>query len=127
MENPAVTLVESATPTAQVLAKANAEITLQDSLGRTIVLRKPGVLAQFRLVEMMGDSAKNETYMGMVLPIIYVVSIDGITVSPPAKKSEVEALIQRLDEHGIRSVMAGVVEHFGGLQDPAAAREALKK
>jgi hypothetical protein len=34
------------------------------------------------------------------------------------KKSELEALIQRLDAEGISAVIAGVQEHFGALPDP---------
>ena len=44
--------------------------------GRTIGLKKPAVLAQFRLVEVLGESAANDVHMGMVLPLMFVVSID---------------------------------------------------
>jgi len=40
----------AASPSAQVIAAATADISLKDSKGRTILLRRPGVLAQFRLV-----------------------------------------------------------------------------
>jgi hypothetical protein len=116
----------AATPSAQVVAKQMAEVVVTDTAGRTIKLKKPGVLTQFRLVEMMGDSAKNQVYMGMILPIIYVTSIDGDPVFTPTSKMQVEALIQRLDEHGVEAVMAGVTANFGGA-DPEADKEALKK
>lgn len=113
-------------PSEQVIQKASAESMVSDKRGRVITLKKPGVLAQYRLIEILGDSAKNETYMAMVLPLIYVSAIDDDPVYQPAKKSEVEALIQRLDEDGISAVMAGVAEHFGQ-SDPAKDAEALKK
>jgi len=114
------------TPTDQVLASTSTEITVTDAKGRAIGLKKPGVLAQYRLVEMVGESAKNEVYMGMILPLIYVTTIDGDPVCL-GKKSELEALIQRLEEAGIGAVMAGVQEHFGVLPDPEATKAALKK
>lgn len=113
------------TPSEQVVAKA-AEITVTDSAGRVIKLKKPGVLAQFRLVEVMGETAKNQVYMGMVLPLIYVTAIDGDAVFQPTSKLQVEALIQRLDEHGIDAVMEGVNANFGAI-DPEADKDALKK
>jgi hypothetical protein len=50
--------------------------------------------------------------MGMVLPMIFVVSIDDEPVYQPATKREVEALIQQLDEDGIAAVLAGVQANF---------------
>lgn len=119
------TVTINETPTAEVIAKAKAEVVITDDKGRSIKLKKPGVLAQYRLIEVLGDSAKNEVYMGMVLPLIFVSEIDGEAVFSPAKKSEVEALIQRLDEEGIAAVMAGVQENFGK-SDPEADQAALK-
>jgi hypothetical protein len=108
-------------PSGEVLKTANVEVSITDAKGRVITLRKPGVLAQYRLVEMIGESAKNEVYMGMTLPLLFVSTIDG-NLTSIIKKSELEALIQQLDEEGIKSVMEGVQEYFGALPDPAADR-----
>lgn len=113
------------TPSDEAVAKATAAVSVTDAGGRTIVLKKPGVLAQYRLVEMMGDSAKNDVYMNMVLPLIFVTSIDGDPVAMPSTKRELEALIQRLDEDGIAAVVAGVQEHFGA-PDPEKDKAAVK-
>lgn len=118
-----VTVNES--PAAQAVAKAVEQFSVTDERGRVIVLKKPGVLAQFRLVELLGASASNDVYMGMVLPLIYVALIDGDQVLPPLRKSEVEALIQRLDEDGVTAVARGVSKHFGG-RDPEEDKAALK-
>ena len=117
--------VKESTPSAQLIAKAMQEVTVTDSAGRAIKLRKPGVLAQYRLVEVLGDSARNDVYRGMVIPLIYVSEIDGTAVPQPSTKLQVEALIQRLDEHGIAAVMDGVNQNFGE-QDPEATKAALK-
>lgn len=119
-----VTLRE--TPSEQLIKQASSEVTVTDAKGRVITLKKPGVLAQYRLIEILADSAKNEVYMGMVLPLIYVSAMDGDAVMQPASKREVEALIQRLDEEGIAAVMEGVQAHFG-CSDPDADKESLKK
>lgn len=121
MTEPTVTL----NPTEQLVAAANASFEVKDARGRTITLRKPGVLSQFRLVEGLGDAAANTTYVRMVLPLIYVGAIDGDQVGPLNSKLKVEALIQRLDEEGIGAVSLGVEKHFGQ-QDAEADREAIK-
>ncbi|PKN07938.1 MAG: hypothetical protein CVU24_17995 [Betaproteobacteria bacterium HGW-Betaproteobacteria-18] len=110
------------TPSEQIVKAASADVLVTDKRGRSFKLKKPGVLAQFRLVEALGDVAKNEVYMGMVLPLIFIVAIDDDPVVQPASKLQVEALIQRLDEDGIEAVMNGVQEHFGQA-DPAASKK----
>lgn len=120
-----VKINRGATPSEQLIAKAAAEVTITDSRGRRILLKKPGVLAQFRLVEAIGDLAQNRTYMAMVLPLIYVASIDDAIVPPMSQKSHVEALIGRLDEDGIAAVAEGIAANFG-VQTPEEDKAALK-
>jgi hypothetical protein len=115
------------TPTQQMIKAAAAEVTVTDEKGRSLTLRKPGALAQFRMVEAVGaDAARNEIYMAMVMPLIYVVAIDGSALALPTTKRQVDALIQQLDEEGVAAAMAAVQTHFGR-QDPEADAEALKK
>jgi len=116
----------TATPTQQLVANAQSTVEIKDEAGRTLTLKKPGVLAQFRLVEALGEAAKNQVYMGMVFPLLYVSAIDGTVVNPPTTKLQVEALIQRLDEEGIAAVVDGVSEHYGKKADSDAEKEALK-
>lgn len=121
-----VKLTINESPTQQVIAKANAETIVTDATGRVIKIKKPGVLAQYRLVEIVGaEAAKNDVYMSMVLPLIYVSEIDDKPLPQPRSKAEVDALIQRLDEAGIEAVMKGVQEAFGNA-DPEADKAVLK-
>ena len=119
------TVTINETPSKEAIAKTQLEFSVIDSTGRTIKLKKPSVLAQYRLIEVLADSAKNEVYMAMVLPLIYITSIDDEAVYQPISKREVEALIQKLDEEGIQAVMEGVQEHFG-TQDAEKDKAALK-
>lgn len=118
-----VTLVD--TPSAQVVAQAATEATVTDAKGRSILLKKPGVLAQFKLVELLGEAALNQVYINMVLPLIYVAAIDGDPVSRITTKVGLEGLIQRLDEEGVTAVAEGVLKNFGK-QDPQADEAAVK-
>jgi hypothetical protein len=114
------------TASQQIIEKALKETVITDGRGRKISLTTPGPLAQFRLIEAVGESAKNEVYMGMVLPLVFVSAIDGLPVPFPSTKAQLEALINRLDHDGIDAVMTAVNEMFGE-QNPEADREALKK
>jgi hypothetical protein len=119
--------LKTAPPSEQAVAKAAETVTIQDAKGRSIVLRKPGVLAQYRLIEAIGaQAAENTVYVSMVLPLIYIASIDDDLLTMPVNKLQIDGLITRLDEDGIAAVMHGVQEHFGS-SDPAADKAAIKK
>lgn len=124
-DTPTITL-NAATPSAELIASALKEVVVTDVRGRAIKLRKPGVLAQYRLIEALGDVAQNPVYVGMVLPIIFVTEIDGDPVSPPRSKIQVEALISRLDEAGINAIAAAVQENFGVSADAEETKTAIK-
>ncbi|MEJ7685624.1 MAG: hypothetical protein WKG52_00740 [Variovorax sp.] len=113
-------------PSTQVVRAANFEASVVAPDGRKITLKRPGVLAQFKVVEMLGGAAAaNSVFMGMVFPILYVVAIDGEPVTRGTTRLEFDALIQRLDEDGVAAVMNGVNEHFG-TPDPEKDKAAVK-
>lgn len=123
---PKLTLHDAQTPTAQLIAKAAQEVTVTDSKGRVISIRKPGILAQYRIIETMGKSADIETYRGMVTPLIWISAIDSDPVAQPVNKLQLEALIQRVGDEGLEAVVQGIVKHFGE-QDTEADKNAIKK
>lgn len=112
------------TASEEVVQAVASPTTVSDSKGRSILLRYPGVLAQFRIIEVIGGT--NQAYINMVLPLIYVAAIDGDVIPPLRTKAEIEALIQHLDEHGLVAVSEGVEANFAA-QDPEADKKALKK
>ncbi|AIU29355.1 hypothetical protein LV28_24770 [Pandoraea pnomenusa] len=116
--------VNTDTPSEQIVKAAMAEVTVHDVAGRPIMLRKPGALAQFRLMEAVGGT--NPGYIAMCMPLIYVASVAGVPVSAIRTKAEVEALVQNLDEDGLIAVSEGVEKHFPPA-DPEKDRTALKK
>lgn len=113
------------TPSQQLIAKADSAVVIETPNGFSVTLRKPGVLSQFRLVKMLGDSAKNTTYVSMILPVTFVSHVNGLAVSMNSER-EIEALISRLDEDGIASVMQGVAEHFGSQADAESVKAEVK-
>jgi uncharacterized protein YbjT (DUF2867 family) len=113
------------TPSKELVKKAAEAVTIETPNGLTVTLKKPGVLSQFRLVKILGEAAKNQVYVSMVIPITFVASINGAAVNYPNTEREIEATIQRLDEEGVTAVMNAVMENFGG-ESPEAQREEVK-
>lgn len=117
---------EAPTPSEAVVRAANEEFSTVDSLGRTIALKKPGVLAQFDLIEALGDLAKNDVYRIMCIPAIYVISIDGAVAPPPSNKAQMRALIARLGEEGFAAIRKAIDERYPP-EEGDEGDEAVKK
>ncbi|MRW88868.1 hypothetical protein GJ699_02600 [Duganella sp. FT80W] len=102
----------------------SAEVATIPAGDITITLKKPGVLAQYRIVEIVGgDAAKNQTYMGMVLPLLWIIAINETPTPPISTKRELEALITRLGEVGTDAVMGHV---YGNPAEAELSEEAVK-
>lgn len=98
-----------------------------DDKGRVLQIRKPPMLAQFRFVGMLGKAADSEVYLNMCVPLIYLYSIDGDNNLPCGTIREMEALIQRLGEAGIKCLNESVAKHFSGNIADDEDKEEIKK
>lgn len=115
-------------PSQKIIKEANKEFLVTDINGRKLKIKKPNALSQLRLVKAVGDSAKNEIWLGMVMPILYVKEIDGNEIIPPITEREVEALYERLDDDGIVAVIEGIKAHFGiASNDLNEVKDSIKK
>jgi hypothetical protein len=104
---------EAKTPSAKLIATAHKSADVTTSDGRVVTLKMPNINAEFDLIEALGDSAGNATFMNMNMPLIFVAAIDGEPIAPPATRAELRALRTRLDRPGLEAVMTGLAEHFG--------------
>lgn len=118
---------KDASPATQVIKEAIKEASVTDEKGRVIKLRKPGILAQYRLIDMLGgESAANATYVSMVVPLMFITAIDDDDAIVMDTRRQLDALISRLGEEGIQAVMTKVAEVWPPV-DPQEEREAIKK
>lgn len=117
------------TPADEAIAAASVTHEVTDkATGRKLTLKKPGVLAQFDFIQMLGNErAGNATYVQMAMPVLYLVAIDGAAVDAPTKYSEFRALVQRIDDSGVATIALGIAEKFGEQMTPDEVRAALKK
>ncbi|MBI1214126.1 MAG: hypothetical protein GC190_21905 [Alphaproteobacteria bacterium] len=116
------------TPTQTLIKEAVKETVVIDARGRKITLRKPDVLAQFRIIKAVGPEwSQNQVYMGAIMPIIFIAAIDGQAVFFPRSDQEVEAIIKQLGDEGLAAVLKGVTETWGQQADTNEAAADIKK
>ncbi len=93
------------TPAQSHLAAASPVIGTQDSLGRTLALRRLTSLDKLRLFKAAGPIlAQNPLWLGMATLACAVTEIDTIPVPPPTNEAQIEALVARLGDEGISAV-----------------------
>jgi hypothetical protein len=93
-------------PSDEIIKAAN-EVVLVVAGSMTIGMKKPNILRQYQIVEALGaQTAKNEVFMSMVMPLLWVVSIDGDDQPYIASRRELDSLINRLGDEGIGAIMA---------------------
>ena len=92
-----------------------------DSKGRVLKVAEPDVLAESRLMRLVGaEAALNPAYMRLyVIPAVSVVEIDGEEMPFPMNQREVDAAISRLGHHGIDAVLKRTAEKNKAEEDAA--------
>ena len=102
------------TPSQDAVKEKSITFEGTDKRGRVISVRKPGMLAQYRMVGMLGKGADSEVYLNMCMPLIYLYAIDGDDDIPLDTVRQMETLICRLGNDGIACLMDLVAKNFSG-------------
>jgi hypothetical protein len=86
------------------------ERIVTDKSGRSLSLRRVGVLETLRLYKALGpELSVNEAYMGLAVIAGSVAVLDGVPMPFPASEAAVEACLERLGEAGTEAVAAAIV------------------
>lgn len=101
-------------PSEQVVKAASKDVTVTDSLGRVIRLKKPNPLANLDFAKAAGSEKLNVLYLAEVAHLKFVAAIDDQPVATPSTEGELRALYQRLGEEGNEAAMNGVATNFAG-------------
>lgn len=91
-------------PSARLVAEANAALCVTDRDGRLIELRRVTALDRLRLFRAVGPMANNAHYLGMAMLACAVTAVDGVPVPFPASEQMIEAAVHRLGDAGIEAV-----------------------
>lgn len=109
------------TPSARLVAAAQAAPDVRDSVGRRLALRRLTALDKLRLYKAAGPVlAQNPSWLGMAVLAASVVSIDDVPVPAPSTEAQVEALVARLGDEGLEAV-AGALARPVASADPRDA------
>jgi hypothetical protein len=86
-------------------AKKPTTVIKTDARGRQIEVRKLKPIEQLWMVELIGgENASNGPYLGYATFAYSVSKIDGLDVPRIRTKVALEAMVQRLDEEGLKAV-----------------------
>lgn len=117
------------TPTQAMVSGSLKLIEVTDENGRVLKVKKISALERMRLFAMAGaELSRNEMWIGNAALAVSCAAIDGDPVVRPVSRAQVEALVERLDDEGIRAISQAYVKHFGVAQpeDIEDAAEAIK-
>jgi len=109
------------TPSSRLIAAAQALTETTDAQGRRLALRRLTALDKLRLYKAAGpELAQNPPWLGTALLAASVSAIDDIPVPPPINEAQIEAIVQRLGDDGIKAVSAAVAPEAPPLDASAA-------
>lgn len=94
-----------ASPSQQVVQAANKTIYVTDALGRRIGWRKLNALEDFDLTEIAGQNETNFGWMVRATAAFGVREIDGEPVPRPTNKTQLRAMVARLDDAGMDAIL----------------------
>jgi hypothetical protein len=99
------------TPSARLIAAAEAAPVAVDAQGRRLALRRLTALDKLRLFKAAGAVlAHNQPWLGMAVLAASVTAIDDVPVPQPASEAQIEALVARLGDDGVAAVAAALAE-----------------
>lgn len=97
-----------------------------DSLGRKIALKKPKRTDKYYLCSALGsEDSKNQACLSMMVPLLFVKSIDGVILTRPVNYIECIAALERLGDEGADAIDEVLREEFK--MDQEEAIDSIKK
>lgn len=102
-----------ATRSAEIIAEAAKTVTVTDSRGRSIEVRRPSnVTRRNARKAITAESQTKAELFGEYMLAFLVVAIDGEGVPIPSNETQTEALQDRLGDEGLVAVANAVTEAF---------------
>ena len=109
------------TPSARLIAAAQAAPEITDAQGRRLALRRLTALDKLRLFKAAGPLlAQNQPWLGMALLAASVAAIDDVPVPPPINEAQIEAMVSRLGDDGIDAIAKALAPEVLPLDASAA-------
>lgn len=97
------------TPSQSIIHEAAKRITVTDSKGRSLVLRRLTALDTLRLFKAAGpELSRNEAWLAMAGLAFSVDEINGIPIPTPTNEAQVEAIVERLGDEGLTAAASAL-------------------
>jgi hypothetical protein len=118
---PVITMGAPAAPASKVTVLDERNATVRDSAGRLLKVRRLSALDRVRLFRAMGSvDAENRMLGSYAATAAAVVEIDGMPTPFPQSSIALDALIGRLDEHGLEAAVLALLAMAPANEDVAA-------
>ena len=99
------------TPSQVIMTEAAHPLTVVDTSGRRLTVRKLTALDTLRLFKAAGPIlAQNEPWLSMAGMAFSVTEMDGVPVPSPASEAQIESLIHRLGDSGLAAIAKALTE-----------------
>lgn len=96
----------SETPSARIIDGARKVTELTTPAGRRVKIRNLTVLDQTRLYRAMGpEQSMNQPYSWVVMAAAAVVEVDGVPSIPPTNEKQIDAMLERLGDDVVNTVL----------------------
>jgi hypothetical protein len=93
------------TPSQTIMRQVASTDTVVDGKGRRLTIRRLTALDTLRLLKAAGPvMAQNEAWLAMAGLVFAVVEIDGVPVPAPVTETQIENLVDRLDDVGLEAI-----------------------
>src|ERR1700733_5701165 len=93
------------TPTNSILARATEQRTVDDRLGRRLVVRRLTALDTLLLFKAAGAvPAQNQPWLSVASLAFSITAVDGVPVPIPTSEAQIEAIVARLGDEGLTAV-----------------------
>lgn len=115
----------AASPSQQAVQTANQIRYVTDSTGRRIGWRRLNALEDFDLTEIAGQNESNTGWMIRATAAFGVREIDGEPVPRPTTKTQLRAMVARLDDAGMNAIL-DMFREEAEAADAAAEAEATR-
>ena len=97
------------TPSQTIVADSQRTHEVEDTLGRSLVIKRLNALDRLRLLKAAGpDLSQNDAWLNVAALAMSVVSVNGIPRAAPVSERQVEQAVLELGDEGLDAI-AGVL------------------
>ncbi len=98
-------IIHSDTPSQAIVKAANIVVTVTDSLGRQIGIKKIGAWDRMKMLQVVGsENTKNEVYLGYAALAFSAVKLDDEDLPAISTMAQLEVRVKRLEDEGLEAI-----------------------